>query len=287
MDEWRIPLGDWVDSFVDWLVDSFPAFFDFVSERLTDSYEALADLFNWPHVLVMIAILGLLGFLARGWKFGIGGALSLFLIQLLDQWENAMLTLALVVVSVVIATVLAIPIGILAARSLTVSNIIRPVLDFMQTMPPLVYLLPAVILFSVGVVPGMIATIVFAMPPGIRLTELGIRQVDQEVVEAGHAFGSTPGKILGQIQLPLARPTIMAGINQVIMLALSMVVLAGFVGAPGLGQDVLSAISRLQVGLGVEAGLSVVILAIYLDRVTAVLGTRSGASPLSRLVKMR
>ncbi|MPY99068.1 MAG: ABC transporter permease subunit [Actinophytocola sp.] len=290
MDEWvegwRIPLGTWVEGFVFWLQDMFPPFFNFLASVLTGIYEAMADLFTWPPVLVMIAIFGVLGLLARGWKFGIGGAVGLFGIQLLDQWESSMQTLALVLGSVLIATVLAIPIGIVAARSQVFSNLIRPVLDFMQTMPPLVYLLPGIFFFGIGEVPGMLATIVFAMPPGIRLTELGIRQVDQEVVEAGHAFGSPPGKILRQIQLPLARPTIMAGINQVIMLALSMVVLAGFVGAPGLGQEVLSALSRIEIGLGAEAGLSVVILAIYLDRVTASLGTRSGLG-LSRLVKMR
>lgn len=283
LDQWRIPLGRWVESFVDWLIDSFPAVFDFLTIVLESVYESLSDLFTWPPALVMIAILGVLGLLARGWKFGIGGTAALFVIQLLDQWDNAMETLALVVASVLIATVLAIPIGIMAARSQSVSNLVRPVLDFMQTMPPLVYLIPGIFFFGIGAVPGLLATIIFAMPPGIRLTELGIRQVDREVVEAGHAFGSPPGKILRQIQLPLARPTIMAGINQVIMLALSMVVLAGFVGAPGLGQEVLSALSRINVGLGAEAGLSVVILAIYLDRVTAVLGTRSGTSPLARL----
>lgn len=276
MDEWRIPLGKWVEDFVNWLLQKFPGLFEFLSDAITDAYEGLAELFNWPPALVTIAILGVLGLLARGWKFGIGGAAALLLIQLLDQWSTAMQTLALVVSAVIAATVLAIPIGILAARSAAVSSIVRPILDFMQTMPPLVYLIPGIFLFGVGAVPGILATIVFAMPPGIRLTELGIRQVDQEVVEAGHAFGSPPGKILRQIQLPLARPTIMAGLNQVIMLSLSMVVLAGFVGAPGLGQEVLSAISRVEIGLGVEAGLSVVVLAIYLDRVTAALGTRSG-----------
>ncbi|GAA5124605.1 proline/glycine betaine ABC transporter permease [Haloechinothrix salitolerans] len=287
IEEWRLPLGRWVEQFVDWLTDTFPAFFEFLSDVLFGGYEALADLLIWPMDVVMILILGVLGVLARGWRFGLGGTAALFVISLLNLWDPAMETLALILGSVVIATVLAIPIGIAAARSDIVSNVVRPVLDFMQTMPPLVYLIPAIILFGVGVVPGLIATIIFAMPPGIRLTELGIRQVDQEVVEAGHAFGSAPGEILRQIQLPLARPTIMAGINQVIMLALSMVVLAGFVGAPGLGQEVLSAISRVEIGPGAEAGLSVVILAIYLDRVTAALGTGSGASPGSALSRWR
>jgi len=284
MDEWRIPLGVWADHFIEWVTDTFDGFFEWLSEVMTAGYTQLTALLNWPPAIVMILILGVLGFLARGIAFGIAGTLALFVIQLLAQWSNAMATLSLVIVSVVVATMIGIPIGIAASRSRIVSNLVRPVLDFMQTLPPLVYLIPAVLVFSVGVVPGIIATIVFAMPPAVRLTELGIRQVDPEVVEAGHAFGSTPGAILRQIQIPLARPTIMAGVNQVIMLALSMVVLAGFVGGPGLGQQVLSAISQLEVGLGVEAGLAVVILAIYLDRVTAALGTQTGAS---RLLKVR
>ncbi|GAB3493425.1 ABC transporter permease [Amycolatopsis cihanbeyliensis] len=278
MDEWRIPVGEWTEEAIDWLQSVLGPVFEFVREVLLGAYENLADLLQFPAAWVMILILGGLGVLARGLVFGIGSIVALLLIQLMEQWPNAMQTLALVIVSVAVAGVLTVPIGILAAKSRMVSSIVRPVLDFMQTMPPLVYLIPAVVIFQVGVVPGIIATIIFAMPPGIRLTELGIRQVDPEVVEAGHAFGSSPGKILRHIQLPLALPTIMAGINQVIMLALSMVVLAGFVGGPGLGQEVLSAISRVDVGLGMEAGLSVVILAIYLDRVTAALGARSAVA---------
>ncbi|MGH3948200.1 MAG: ABC transporter permease [Pseudonocardiaceae bacterium] len=282
MDEWRIPVGEWAEEAIDWLQAALGPFFDLIRETLLGAYNQLSSLLNLPPAWVMIVLLGLLGLLVRGWLFGLLGAAALLLIELMEQWQHAMQTLALVIVAVVVATVLAIPIGIAAARSRIVSNTVKPALDFMQTMPPLVYLIPAVVIFRVGVVPGVIATIIFAMPPGIRLTELGIRQVDPEVVEAGHAFGSSPGSILRQIQLPLALPTIMAGVNQVIMLALSMVVLAGFVGGPGLGQEVLSAISRLDVGLGVEAGLSVVILAIYLDRMTASLGRRSSVTRLVR-----
>ncbi|SNR49245.1 glycine betaine/proline transport system permease protein [Haloechinothrix alba] len=275
MDEWRIPLGDWVESFIDWLITVLGPLFDVIGTVLKETFEGLQSTLNFAPAWLMIIILAVLGGLARNWIFAIGAAIGLFLIALMDQWEQAMLTLALVLVAGAVATIIAIPLGILASRSRAFSNAIRPVLDFMQTMPPLVYLIPAVVIFTVGVVPGIVATIIFAMPPGVRLTELGIRQVDAEVVEAGHAFGSPPNAILRQIQLPLALPTIMAGINQVIMLGLSMVVLAGFVGGPGLGQQVLSAISRIDVALGVEAGLSVVILAIFLDRVTAGLGTRS------------
>lgn len=187
-----------------------------------------------------------------------------------------MQTLALVVFATVVAVIIAVPLGIAAARSDKVSTAVRPVMDLMQTMPAFVWLVPVVTLFSIGVVPGVVATIIFALPPGVRLTELGIRQVDPEVVEAGHAFGTSPGQILRGIQLPLALPTVMAGINQVIMLALSMAVIAGLVGAGGLGGVVTSSIARLDVGLGFEGGLAVVILAIYLDRLTASIGQRSG-----------
>lgn len=250
---------------------------------LLDVERASFLLLYLPPSWVMILLLACLAGAARGPMFGLGAAAGLFLIDLMGQWVNAMQTLAMVLVAVLVAVLLAIPIGIVAARSRIVSSVVKPVLDLMQTMPALIYVLVAVFMFRVGVVPGIVATIIFAMPPAIRLTELGIRQVDAEVVEAGHAFGSPSLKILRQIQLPLALPTIMAGVNQVIMLALSMVVLAGFVGGPGLGQQVLAAISRTNLSLGVEAGLSVVILAIYLDRVTAAIGARSTVARLQRV----
>lgn len=293
MDDWLNPgdakwfdwftVGDWARSFVDWMIRTFGPVFDFIRETLLGAYDALDGLLNWPPSLIMIILFAAAGLFARSWQFGVGAALSLFLIDLMGQWQNTMQTFAMVIVAVITAVILAIPIGIIAARSRMVSSIVKPALDLMQTMPALVYVLLAVIVFRVGAVPGIIATIIFAMPPGIRLTELGIRQVDKEVVEAGHAFGSTPGKILRQVQLPLALPTIMAGINQVIMLALSMVVLAGFVGGPGLGREVIGAISRVNVGLGIEAGLSVVILAIYLDRLTAAISARSAVARLERV----
>jgi ABC-type proline/glycine betaine transport system permease subunit len=195
------------------------------------------------------------------------------------------MTLALVLVASVIAIGLSIPLGILAAKSSLASSVIRPILDFLQTMPAFVYLVPALILFRVGEVPGIVATIIFAMAPGVRLTELGIRGVDKEVVEAGQAFGASPWRILRQIQLPLATPTIMAGINQVIMLSLSMVVIAGMVGAGALGGEIVASLSRLDVALGFEAGFAVVILAIFLDRVTAALG--NGDTPLGRMLAAR
>jgi glycine betaine/proline transport system permease protein len=281
---WRIPLGDWVEDGLDWLLLNFRFLWDFLREALRAAYEWLDGLFNLPPSWVMILLLAAVALYARGWRFGVGTVAALLFIDLLAQWENTMHTLALVVIACGLAAALAIPIGIMAARSQVVSTMIKPVLDFMQTLPALIYVLLAVLFFRVGVVPGIVATIIFAMPPGIRLTELGIRQVDAEVVEAGHAFGSSPGKILRQIQLPLALPTIMAGINQVIMLTLSMVVLAGLVGTQGLGQAVVSAITTGNTGLGIEAGLAVVILAIYLDRVTAAIGARSAVARLPQAV---
>jgi glycine betaine/proline transport system permease protein len=195
-----------------------------------------------------------------------------------------MQTLALVLVAAVIATAVAVPIGILAARHRAVSVVVRPVLDFMQTTPVFVYLIPAVFFFGVGVVPGVVATILFAIPPGVRLTELGIRQVDREVVEAAQAFGARPGQVLREVQLPLALPSIMAGVNQVIMLALSMVVTAGLLGAAGLGAVVVRAVTQLDVGSGFEGGLAVVLLAVFLDRLTAAFGHPTA---LSRLLRAR
>jgi glycine betaine/proline transport system permease protein len=279
---WELPVDEWATNVFDWLDETLAPLWRFIREVLGGAYDGLGEALNLLPAWVVILLLGVLALLARGWLFGLGATASLFLIELMGQWENTMLTLSMVTVACVVAAVIAIPVGIAAARSQTVSSIVRPVLDFMQTMPALLYVLLAVLIFSVGVVPGIVATIIFAMPPGIRLTELGIRQVDPEVVEAGHAFGSSPGKILRQVQLPLALPTIMAGINQVIMLALAMVVLAGMVGGPGLGQVVLASLSRLDIGLGFEAGLSVVILAIYLDRVTGALGSRSRIARLEK-----
>jgi glycine betaine/proline transport system permease protein len=271
-----------VEEALSWLLLNFRFLWDFIREVLRTAYERLDELLNLPPSWVMIILLGGLALYARGWKFAAGATASLFFIDLLAQWENTMHTLALVIIACGLSAVLAIPTGILAARSQVISTVIKPVLDFMQTLPALIYVLLAVLFFRVGVVPGIVATIIFAMPPGIRLTELGIRQVDAEVVEAGHAFGSSPGKILRQIQLPLALPTIMAGVNQVIMLTLSMVVLAGLVGTQGLGQAVVSAITTGNTGLGIEAGLAVVILAIYLDRVTAAIGARSSVARVTQ-----
>jgi ABC-type proline/glycine betaine transport system permease subunit len=268
MNDFRIPFGDWISSGVDVLTDQLGPFFDVIRAVFAALYDAVEFVLIAPDAWVVILAAVALAFAAKGWKFALGSAIGLGFIVGVDQWENAMESLSLVLVASTIAVAVAVPLGIWAARSSVASAVLRPVLDFMQTMPAFVYLVPALILFRVGVVPGIVSTVIFAMAPGVRLTELGIRGVDREVVEAGAAFGSSPWRILRQIQLPLAMPTIMAGVNQVIMLSLSMVVIAGMVGAGGLGGDIVQSLSRIDVALGSEAGLSVVIIAIFLDRVS-------------------
>jgi ABC-type proline/glycine betaine transport system permease subunit len=279
----RINLGDALESFFDWLTTNFSGIFDGVSDVIGGAVDGLIALLEAPPPLVLAVIFALIGLLVRGWIFAVGSLLGFLLIIGMDQWTAAMQTLALVLVASVIAVIIAIPLGILAARKRGASAVVRPLMDLMQTMPAFVWLVPVVTLFSIGVVPGVIATIIFALPPGVRLTELGIRNVDHEIVEAANAFGATPRQTLFGVQLPLAAPTIMAGVNQVIMLALSMAVIAGLVGAEGLGGQVTSAIATLDLGLGFEAGLAVVILAIYLDRVTAGIGQGTHKTGIARL----
>jgi ABC-type proline/glycine betaine transport system permease subunit len=272
--DFRLPIGQWVEGFVEILTDTLQPVFDVLRAIFLGLYDIVNLVLVSPPFWIIILAFAVLGFFAKGWKLAAGIIVGFGLIVAVDQWDNAMDSLSLVLVASVIAVLVSVPLGILGASSDTASRILRPILDFLQTMPAFVYLIPALILFRVGVVPGIVATILFALAPGVRLTELGIRGVDKEVVEAGHAFGSSPFRILRQIQLPLAMPSIMAGVNQVIMLSLSMVVIAGMVGAGGLGGDVVASLNRIDIGLGFEAGLSVVILAIVLDRLTASLGLR-------------
>jgi len=273
MDGFRIPIGEWVASVVDWVKDNLEGLLDLISFVVRFLVDGLTDILVGTPFPIMIAIFALIAWLVRSWQMAVGTVISFLLIVSMDLWELSMQTLALVLVSAAVAIAIAVPLGIWSARNDTVRMILKPVLDFMQTMPAMVYLIPAIVFFSIGVVPGLVATVIFALPPGVRLTELGIRGVDSETVEAGQAFGAKPGQILRGIQLPLAMPSIMAGVNQVIMLSLSMVVIAGMAGADGLGKEVVLAISTVNTAKGVEAGLAVVLVAVYLDRVTAALGT--------------
>jgi glycine betaine/proline transport system permease protein len=273
MDDFRIPIGAWADELLGRFQDAFGFALDGIDVGIKAMVGTLTDLLIAVPPLALILVFAVLAWVFRSWLLAIGTAVSMWLITAMGQWVPAMQTLALVLVATIIAVIIAVPLGILVARNRVARIIARPVLDFMQTMPAFVYLIPAITFFSLGAVPGVVATIIFSLPPGVRFTELGIRGVDAERIEAGQAFGATPGQILRGIQLPLAAPTIMAGINQVIMLALSMAVIAGIAGADGLGKNVVAAVSTLNVPLGVEAGLSVVILAIFLDRVTSALGT--------------
>lgn len=278
----KVPVGEAFAWFVDWLYDNFLPFFNFLSSLGTSVYDGLSSALLYLPALAMVGLLTALGWWLRGWKFAIYSFLATALIVSMGFWRHAMETLTLVIIATAVAVVVSLPVGILAANHDAFSRLIRPVLDFMQTLPPFVYLVPALALFGIGVVPGMFATVIFAMPPGVRLTELGIRQVDAEMVEAGEAFGAPRWQILTKIQIPLALPTILAGINQIIMLALSMVVIAALVGSGGLGEEVYSSITQTNISLGGASGLAVVLLAIYLDRLTQSLGNRSAVKKAER-----
>ncbi len=287
MDFPRIPIGEWVASGIDWLTINADFFFVFLSNIMKFLVLGLSGILTAVPWIVMVLVLAALGWMLRSARFAALSLVGFLLIVGMDQWNNAMLTLSMVLIATLLAVIVAIPLGIAAAQSDSVSAALKPILDFMQTMPAFVYLIPAVTFFSIGVVPGLFSTIIFALPPGVRMTELGIRGVSEETVEAGQAFGAKRSEILFGIQLPLAVPTIMAGINQVIMLALSMAVIAGIVGADGLGKEVVSSIATLNLAKGVEAGLAVVFLAIFLDRFTGALGDRKARSKSSLLALVK
>jgi len=271
-DEAQIPLDEWIETLVDWLVANFRAQFQLIKWPVDITLSSIDSFLNWlPPILVIIGI-AILAWRVASWRVSIFSFLALMFIGYLGLWEQTMTTLAMVLSSVVFCAVVGVPLGILASRSDRFEQFLRPLLDAMQTTPAFVYLVPVVMLFSIGTVAGVIATIVFSMPPIIRLTNLGIRQVPKELIEASLAFGGTSGQILRRVQIPIAMPTIMAGLNQTIMLSLSMVVIAALIGAGGLGVPVFQGLNSLQVGLAGVGGISIVLMAMVLDRITQAMG---------------
>jgi glycine betaine/proline transport system permease protein len=287
----ELSIGGAFESLIQWLQNNFTPFFDAVTAIIgtttTGLEEVLLFLPPWAMVLLFTALawwiasrgVAIFTFLGMGALteaefalFGVKFALGM------GYWETTMETLALIITASLFSLLVGIPVGIWAAKSDTVDKTVRPILDFMQTMPPFVYLIPAVVLFGLGTVPGVIATFIFATPPCVRLTNLGIRQVSEEAIEAAKSFGSTPSQLLFKVELPMALPTILAGVNQTVLLALSMVVIAALIGSSGLGQPVVEGLQQLRIAKGFEGGLGIVILAIFLDRITQAAGEKAGAA---------
>ena len=269
-----IPLDEWVQTFVDWLVFNHRDIFQAIKAPI----ELCLKGFEWVFTVLPPEVV-ILFFVAVAWRYA-GKRVSLFafitlvLVGYLGLWEETMTTLAMVISSVFFCAIVGIPLGIMSGRSDRFELFLRPVLDAMQTIPPFVYLVPVVMLFSIGTVSGILATIVFALPPLVRLTSLGIRQVHPELIEAGLAFGATSGQVLRKVQFPLALPSIMAGLNQTLMMALSMVVIAALIGAGGLGNPVVQGLNTLEIGLATIGGLAIVLLAMMLDRITQSFGQK-------------
>jgi glycine betaine/proline transport system permease protein len=268
----QIPIDDWVNSAVGWLIGNFGDSFELLKGTIEVVVNGLAALLTFPPPLLMIAILAVIAFFASGWRIALFTVVGLLFIISLGLWEDTMLTLALILVATTLCLAVGIPIGILGAKSRGLEEAILPVLDLMQTMPAFVYLVPFVALLGLGAGPALLATFIFAVAPAVRLTMLGIQQVPKETVEAAHAFGSTPMQTLFKVELPLSLNSIRAGVNQVIMLSLSMVVIAGLVGFGGLGDPVVSGLQTLDTGLAFEGGMGIVVLAIILDRITRGIG---------------
>jgi len=287
----ELSIGGAFESLIQWLQNNFEPFFDAVTAVIATTTAGLEEVLlflpPWAMVLLLtalawwvasrgVAIFTFLGmgalteaeFTLLGVKFALG----------MGYWTTTMETLALIITASLFSLLVGIPVGIWAAKSDTVDKVVRPILDFMQTMPPFVYLIPAVVLFGLGTVPGVIATFIFATPPCVRLTNLGIRQVSEEAIEAAQSFGSTSSQLLFKVELPMALPTILAGVNQTVLLALSMVVIAALIGSSGLGQPVVEGLQQLRIAKGFEGGLGIVILAIFLDRITQAAGEKAGAA---------
>ena len=275
----NVPLGKWVNQFVDWLVINYGAAFEAFADSLLTVLVALEQVLRGaPWWVVLIAIAAITWHASKNWKLAAGLVIAMFAIGTLGLWDKAMQTLALMIVATSLSVIIGVPVGIAMAMSNRLRAIMLPVLDTMQTMPSFVYLIPALMLFGLGKVPAILATVIYAAPPVIRLTDLGIRLVDQEVLEASRSFGASRKQILFGVQLPLALPNIMAGINQTTMMSISMVVIASMIGARGLGEQVLMGIQRLDVGAGMEAGIAIVLLAVVFDRIGQAYGKRSQRS---------
>lgn len=264
----RIPLDTWTESAVDYLTDTYDDLFDFVSDGIEIIVSPLTFALTAPPALLVVAALTAMALYIAGWRIALFTVLGLLFTISLDLWELAMETLALVLTCAGVSLIIGIPIGIVAAKRRGLETFITPVLDVMQTMPAFVYLVPLVAVLSIGTAPALIATVIFAMPPAVRLTMLGIQQVPKETVEAAQAFGATSWQTLYKVELPLSVRSIMAGVNQVIMLSLSMVVIAALVGASGLGEPVVTGLNQLNTGTAFVGGVGIVVVAIMLDRVT-------------------
>lgn len=268
----KIPLATWINEIMQWLEHALApvlnAISDFLHYVITEITIGLNDVPWWLLIIIITA----LAYLAGRWKLALGTFIGLLFIYDLQLWQEMITTLVLVLLSTIISVAIGIPLGIWVGRRPGAYRVMSPILDLMQTMPSFVYLVPVLILFNIGVVPAIIATIIFSMPPAIRLTRLGLLQVPEDLVEAARAFGSSDRQLLWKVQIPLAMPSIMAGINQALMLSLSMVVIASMIGAGGLGQTVVNALESIDVGQGFEAGISIVIIAIVLDRISQKLG---------------
>ncbi|WP_039043728.1 proline/glycine betaine ABC transporter permease [Sporosarcina sp. ZBG7A] len=276
MNYFDLPIEDYTNNFVDnWLLPNTAGFFDKISDMLRAFIDMVTSFMLFIPAEVLVILIVIVAWKASGKGLALFALIGGFYIGAVDLWSESIQTVSIVIVSTIISVGIGVPVGILTALNKTADRIVRPILDFMQTLPSFVYLIPAILLFGLGSVPAVIATFVFATPPAVRMTSLGIRQAPEEVIEASKAFGSTKWQLLLKVQLPLAVPTIMAGVNQTMMLSLSMAVIASMIGAPGLGDTVLTGISTVNVGLGLTGGLAIVVLAIILDRITQSIGKKS------------
>ncbi len=272
--QYTIPLDDWIASGVDWLVGNFRPQFQAVKIPIQWMLNGIDDLLLWLPPEIILLVFLIVGWKTAGWKVGIFSFVGMAFIGFIGLWSETMTTLAMVFSAVVVCVLIGVPLGIFSSRSDRFEAFLRPILDAMQTTPAFVYLVPVVMLFSIGTVAGVIATIIFSMPPIIRLTNLGIRQVHPELIEATYSFGATKRQVLWKVQIPLAMKTIMAGLNQTIMLSLSMVVIASLIGAGGLGVPVFEGLNSLRVGLAGIGGIGIVLMAMVLDRITQALGSQ-------------